>query len=82
MLMFVYISCLSFRNHFVWVGDKTECIFQQAGPEVTFDVAYSVVQVQGKKRREIRPVLLERQRKEWLGRCQVNCQLDRLCITA
>jgi len=51
--------------------------FNGAGPEVTVDVAYSVAQLKGKKRREITWALLKRQTKEWLGRCQVNCQLDR-----
>lgn len=60
MLMSVYISCLSFQNQYVCVGDKIEW----AGPEMTVDAAHSVAQVQGKKRREIRLVLLERRRKE------------------
>jgi len=56
---------------------RESVFFNGAGPEVTVDVAYSVAQLKGKKRREITWALLKRQTKEWLGRCQVNCQLDR-----
>lgn len=51
MLMSVYVSCLSFRNQYVWVGAKVECIFQWAGPDTAADIAFSIAQVQGKKRR-------------------------------
>lgn len=54
----------------------------RADLEVTVDIAYHVAQVEAKKSREIRLVLLETQRKEWLESCQVHCQLDRLCTIA
>lgn len=61
---------------------RYSAFFNRTDPEVTVDISYPVAQVEEKKRREIRLVLLERQRKEWLGSCQVHCQLDRLRIIA